>query len=162
MPIFPKLQTIPDASHWAKQNKALQSEEIKKTIESYKNNTKSVSAPQEHKDREAIERKKKMLPDQGYFGEMSVIENKREGRGKQFYDDGTLFEGYFINDELVQGRYFFQNGDVFSGSLQNNQFLKGNYIAFENKFSYKGSFVNDLFHDDHKARLTWSSNEREL
>ena len=103
-----------------------------------------------------------MLPDQGYFGEMSVTENKREGRGKQFYDDGTLFEGYFINDELVQGRYFFQNGDVFSGSLQNNQFLKGNYIAFEDKFSYKGSFVNDLFHDDHKARLTWSSNEYEL
>jgi len=39
-----------------------------------------------------------MLPDQGYFGEISVGENKREGRGKQFYDDGTLFEGYFIKD----------------------------------------------------------------
>jgi hypothetical protein len=79
-----------------------------------------VSTPQEIKDRESVERKKKMLPDQGYFGEMSVIDNKREGKGKQFYDDGTLFEGYFIDDGPVQGRYFFQNGDVYIGSLVDN------------------------------------------
>ena len=48
MPIFPKVQTVPDPTHWAKLNKTLQSEALIETVASFKN-SKSASIPQELK-----------------------------------------------------------------------------------------------------------------
>lgn len=62
MPIFPKVQTVPDPTHWAKLNKTLQSEALIETVASFKN-SKSASIPQELKEREGIERKKKIMID---------------------------------------------------------------------------------------------------
>ena len=63
-----------------------------------------------------------------YEGEK--IDDKRIGKGKMFYSNGTSFEGYWRNDK--------REGN-------------GLLLTKENKEIYRGEFKNDLFHG--KGRL---------
>ena len=73
---------------------------------------------------------------EGFEGEM--IGDKRTGKCQQFYGD-SLFDGYMLDDELVQGRFYFSNGDFFMGTFKDNEMDKGTYIRFEDKLKVTGA-----------------------
>lgn len=67
-----------------------------------------------------------------------MIGDKRTGKCQQFFGD-SLFDGYMLNDELVQGRFYFSNGDFFMGTFKDNEMDKGTYIRFEDKLKVTGA-----------------------
>ena len=50
-----------------------------------------------------------------------------------------MFDGYMLDDELVQGRFYFSNGDFFMGTFKDNEMDKGTYIRFEDKLKVTGA-----------------------
>ena len=51
----------------------------------------------------------------------------KTGKAKQWYKDGTYFDGFMLNDELARGRYYFANGDFYQGYFKDGKFDKGTY-----------------------------------
>ena len=46
----------------------------------------------------------------------NIKENIREGRGKQIWPDGSLYEGFWRNDKANgKGRLIHSDGDVYEG-----------------------------------------------
>ena len=49
-------------------------------------------------------------------------ENIREGRGKQIWPDGSLYEGFWRNDKANgKGRLIHSDGDVYEGDWVNDK-----------------------------------------
>ena len=45
-----------------------------------------------------------------------MVDKKRSGQGKQCFSDGSLFEGYWLNDKPNgKGRIIHTNGDYYEG-----------------------------------------------
>ena len=128
-------------------------QQFKDTYEMYKNNIK-LSRPVVLKQSKNV-RKQSFLIEHGYFGE-TTENDVREGEGKQYFNDGSLFVGYFFDNECVKGNYYFSNGDMYQGMIVNQQYVKGKYIAYQKDFEYNGQFENDEFHDS-KGRISWKS-----
>lgn len=94
--------------------------------------------------------------DNQYYGPQLLIEESsiyvgqmnhdiREGRGIQFFQDGSFYEGYFINDSgNRKGRQIFCDGDMYTGDLTDNA-MNGHGVYYKKDGSkYTGTFVNDL------------------
>jgi len=69
------------------------------------------------------------------------MQGKREGQGSMVWDDGTIFEGTWKNDERSYGRLIMNNGCVYTGHFKNDkihgpsgQLLLPNNIIFEGDF----------------------------
>ena len=73
------------------------------------------------------------------------MEGCREGRGTQFFQDGSYYEGYFVSDTANRkGRLIFCDGDMYLGDLVDNS-MNGNGIYYKKDGSkYTGTFINDL------------------
>ena len=93
---------------------------------------------------------------EGFEGEM--IGDKRTGKCQQFFGD-SLFDGYMLNDELVQGRFYFSNGDFFMGTFKDNEMDKGTYIRFEDKLKVTGASFQDGELTGTPESLEWTYNE---
>ena len=50
-------------------------------------------------------------PDNGFEG--SKFEGKKTGKAKQYYKDGSFFDGFMLADTMVKGRFYFSNGDFY-------------------------------------------------
>jgi len=50
-------------------------------------------------------------PDNGFEG--SKANGKKSGKAKQYYQDGSFFDGFMLEDSLAKGRFYFTNGDFF-------------------------------------------------
>jgi hypothetical protein len=51
-----------------------------------------------------------------------VNSNTREGRGKQIWPDGSLYEGFWRNDKANgKGRLIHSDGDVYEGDWVNDK-----------------------------------------
>jgi hypothetical protein len=62
----------------------------------------------------------------GFSGQK--VMNLKTGKAKQFYQDGSYFDGFMLNDQLVRGRFYFSNGDFYQGYFEEGQPAKGNFI----------------------------------
>jgi hypothetical protein len=78
-----------------------------------------------------------------YVGQMNS--DVREGKGIQFFQDGSYYEGYFVNDSANRkGRLIFCDGDMFIGELTDNS-MNGTGVYYKKDGSkYTGTFINDL------------------
>lgn len=83
----------------------------------------------------------------------------REGKGIQYFTDGSVVEGYFQADQFVKGRLIDVNGNILTGSFQNNK-LTGTGDLKSNALNYQGDFKDgDL---SGKGSFTWVKNEFQL
>lgn len=60
-----------------------------------------------------------------YVGEFA--DGRKQGKGKYFFAEGTVFDGFWENDFKVEGHLKLFNGDEFEGVFKNNNRYKGNY-----------------------------------
>ena len=49
-------------------------------------------------------------------------QGKRCGKGKMVWQDGSVFEGTWHNDERMKGRMIMNNNCVYIGSFKNDKF----------------------------------------
>ena len=61
---------------------------------------------------------KTIVKEDGFEG--GKFENKKTGKAKQSYVDGSFFDGFMFEDNLVRGRFYFANGDFFQGFFVDN------------------------------------------
>lgn len=81
-----------------------------------------------------------------YIGEWS-LNNQRHGKGTNYWEDGTIYEGYWENDKANgEGRCISYNGNVYIGNWKDCKANgKGIYITFDG-IKYEGDWVNDKHH----------------
>ena len=114
-------QSLPDPSSWGKPAAVNQAvEELKKA----KGKPMSDNSKQLPASVKAIAQRVQANDlDNGFEG--AKFENKRTGKAKQHYTDGSWFDGFMLHDELVKGRFYFANGDFYQGTFTNNQMTTG-------------------------------------
>ena len=116
-------QQVPDTSNWGNPSAVNQVVEDLKKLKGkpYSDNSKNV--PTEVK---AIsQRVQQNDPDNGFEG--AKYEGKRTGKARQYYTDGSWFDGFMLHDKLVKGRFYFSNGDFYLGTFTDNQLTVGQY-----------------------------------
>ena len=59
----------------------------------------------------------------GFVG--SKFEGKKTGKAKQYYKNGSYFDGFMLEDKLVKGRFYFANGDYYQGTFDDNMLKVG-------------------------------------
>ena len=71
----------------------------------------------------------------------TFMQGKREGKGTMVWDDGTVFEGVWRNDQRLFGRLIMNNGFTYIGHFKNDkidgpceQLLLPNHTIFEGEF----------------------------
>ena len=64
-------------------------------------------------------------PDNGFEG--AKFEGKKTGKAKQYYKDGSYYDGFMLEDNMVKGRFYFSNGDFYQGTFENNEPKTGQY-----------------------------------
>ena len=69
---------------------------------------------------------KQPAKEEGFEG--MKVGDVKTGKAKQWYKDGTFFDGFMLNDELARGRYYFANGDFYQGYFKDGKLDKGTYI----------------------------------
>ena len=57
--------------------------------------------------------------------EGTKADGKKSGKAKQNYLDGSFFDGFMLENNLVKGRFYFANGDFFQGTFKDNKMLVG-------------------------------------
>ena len=72
-----------------------------------------------------------------------MVNGKRTGKCKQFYEEGSCFDGYMLDDKLVQGNFYFANGDFFQGTFDQNDLKSGTYIRADEKLIVEGATFLD-------------------
>ena len=50
-------------------------------------------------------------PDNGFEG--AKFEGKKTGKARQYWTDGSFFDGFMLEDNLCKGRFYFTNGDFY-------------------------------------------------
>jgi hypothetical protein len=57
-----------------------------------------------------------------YEGEWDAVHNLRDGRGRQIWADGSLYEGYWRRDKANgRGRLIHADGDVYEGEWKDDK-----------------------------------------
>ncbi|KRX10994.1 Protein kinase-like domain [Pseudocohnilembus persalinus] len=81
-----------------------------------------------------------------YEGE--ILDNMRNGYGKQIWKNGAVYEGNWLNNNKHgQGIYKNKEGDYYEGSwFKNKKQGHGILISKRNDIFYEGSWVNDMQH----------------
>ena len=95
--------------------------------------------------------------DVGFEGQM--VNGKRTGKAKQYYEEGSLFDGYMIIDTLVQGKFYFANGDLFEGTFENNEMKNGTYIRTDDRMECTGATFKNGQLTGTPTSLTFSTDE---
>lgn len=123
-------QKVPDTSLWGKPAQTSQKVEDLKNAKgkAFCDNTKQT--PAEVKavtGRAAVDD-----PENGFQG--AKFEDKRTGKAKQYYTDGSFFDGFMFEDNLVKGRFYFPNGDFYQGTFKDNSLAMGQYTTAGDSF----------------------------
>ena len=76
-----------------------------------------------------------------------IKEYKKNGMGREFYDNGKLkYEGYYLDDEYDgNGEFHYKNGEIYIGQFKNGKKHGDGYIFKNNKVIKEGKFENDMF-----------------
>lgn len=76
-----------------------------------------------------------------YFGQFR--EKKFNGKGRQVYEDGSIYEGWFLNGERGPfGRLIFKDGQVYIGEFFHNKPHGVGYYNDMHEIEYKGEYKN--------------------
>ena len=77
-----------------------------------------------------------------YVGQ--VVNDKKEGKGIYYYNDGDRYEGDYKNDKREgKGIYYYNDGDIYEGDYKNDK-PEGKGIYYWNDGDrYEGDFKND-------------------
>ena len=79
-----------------------------------------------------------------YLGEWLVGKNIREGRGIQVWPDGSLYEGYWQNNQANgTGRLLHKDGDVYQGEWKDDKAHGFGYYFHQDGSFYRGFWAND-------------------
>ena len=74
--------------------------------------------------------------------------NFKHGKGKFFgINDNILYEGDFIKDKREgKGKYYYENGEYYDGEFKND-LRNGKGIEYykNKKVKYDGDFINDMY-----------------
>ena len=54
-----------------------------------------------------------------------MADGKKSGKAKQYYKDGSFFDGFMLEDKLCKGRFYFTNGDFYQGTFEDNDMKLG-------------------------------------
>ncbi|CDW86547.1 morn repeat protein [Stylonychia lemnae] len=89
-----------------------------------------------------------------YEGECDVDSNVRDGKGRNIYADGSLYDGYWRNDKANgRGRLIHANGDVYEGEWKDDKTDGfGKYYHIDGS-CYEGHWKEDKQHGHGKE--TW-------
>lgn len=70
--------------------------------------------------------------------------NRPDGNGEAFFDDGRYYRGYFEHGVLSGDNCYFKyaNGDVFEGKFRDNAFYYGKYTIAQDKSYFIGYYEN--------------------
>ena len=85
-----------------------------------------------------------LYPNNSIYKGMINEKGQREGFGKYFLSDGSIYKGFFYNNKMDgRGRMININGFVYEGELKNGKSNGyGKYIALDGT-TYKGNWLND-------------------
>lgn len=100
---------VPDMSHQGKPDALIDAlEALKKTKgKAMSDNPKAVPA-----EVKAIGGKSPVKDEaDGFDG--AKADGKKSGKAKQYWKDGSFFDGFMLEDTLCKGRFYFANGDFF-------------------------------------------------
>lgn len=95
------------------------------------------------------------LKGKGYSGQVNAA-GLREGGGLQQFKNGSAFDGFFVQDKMVEGRLFFHNGDIYTGPITDERRVTIEYIS--PYWKYAGSFECGKFVEGY---LKWKKNSVE-
>ena len=80
-----------------------------------------------------------------YKGEFK--NTKRNGKGVNFYSNGEIFVGEFVNGEAYKGKKYLSDGSKYEGTIKHRLYDgKGKLFDIEGKLIYEGEFAEGLFH----------------
>jgi len=117
-------QTVPDTTQWGKPAAGtVQAVEDCKTTKGKPLADNAKQMPAECKA--VAGRAQANDPDNGFEG--AKFEGKKTGKAKQYYSDGSFFDGFMLEDNLLKGRFYFTNGDFYQGTFADNQMKLGQY-----------------------------------
>jgi len=99
-----------------------------------------------------------------YKGYWNKDFNVKEGYGQQLFPNGTIYEGFWKNNEFDgQGRFIYENGDYYCGDwIQGKTNGQGTFVSTDG-IAYVGGWKDNLHHgygifvyiDDKKGVETW-------
>ena len=89
-----------------------------------------------------------------YLGQF--MSGKKEGLGKEVYQNGSYYEGHWRNGvRQGQGRFVSHNGDLFQGEFNNNKAEgQGTLYTSATQTTYTGGFENDKPHGKGKEEYS--------
>ena len=88
-----------------------------------------------------INRKKIEYLDGKYEGQ--ILNNKREGRGIFYFNDGDKYEGEWKNDfRHGKGIFYYNEGDRYEGDFKNNKRDGRGIYYYKNGDRYEGEYKN--------------------
>ena len=66
----------------------------------------------------------------------------RDGKGKMVWQDGSVFDGIWLNDQRHKGRMIMANGYVYDGTFRDDKFHGDNERLYmpQNMIIYQGVF----------------------
>ena len=77
-----------------------------------------------------------------YIGELN--NDKREGKGIMYYNDGDKYEGEWKNNiKEGKGKYNYNDGEIYEGEWKNDKREGKGIYFFDNGHRYEGEFKND-------------------
>ena len=77
-----------------------------------------------------------------YKGQISEANGKRDGYGVLIYNDGRVFEGFWVNDRRDGiGYETYKNGNFYQGTFMNNKPHGKGVYTWANGEKYDGEWV---------------------
>ena len=79
-----------------------------------------------------------------YTGEWNTANNQRDGKGVQFWADGSKYEGFWKNDKANgRGRLIHSDGDVYEGEWKDDKSHGYGVYLHSDGAQYQGDWVED-------------------
>ena len=93
----------------------------------------------EHKDEDTINTLQNIISLDNDFKSVVNLSNKKCTR---VTINNVIFDGLFMNDNLVEGKIIYPNGDIFYGKFEDNNVLVEGSKIFTNGNIYQGIFID--------------------
>ena len=61
----------------------------------------------------------------GFDGQKA--DGKKSGKAKQYWTDGSYYDGFMLEDKLFKGRVYWASGSFYQGTFEDNQMKVGSY-----------------------------------